>query len=272
MVVKGDSSLLPYRSTGPSAAPALVFLHGFLGSALDWADIVERLPEVRCLAVDLPGHGRNLACGSLESYSLAGATRGLLALMDGLDIRQCIPVGYSMGGRLALYVAVHYPERCIKVVVESGSPGLARDSERRNRRKWDEQKAQELEHGDFEEFLARWYAQTLFDSLTREKGRFQKVLEARRRNDPLELAKSLRAMGTGSQDALWNRLGTLDVPVLAIAGEHDAKYRKMSRDMVSLCKKGEYVVVANAGHNVHVENPGDYVRAIRQHVLAPLSI
>ena len=133
-------------------APALMFLHGFTGSGRDWTETVEALPDCRCILVDLPGHGRSAGCPP-DLYPMPRAALALLAVLDDLGVGQCIPVGYSMGGRLALYLALTHPDRCLALVVESGSPGLASKQERESRRQWDESKASELERQGLYAFL-----------------------------------------------------------------------------------------------------------------------
>ena len=112
---------------------ALLFLHGFMGSGQDWAETVEAFPDYRCILVDLPGHGLSAGCPP-GLYPMPQAALALLAVLDGLGVEACVPVGYSMGGRLALYLALTHPDRCRAVVLESGSPGLASEREREGRR------------------------------------------------------------------------------------------------------------------------------------------
>ena len=150
----------------------LLFLHGFMGSGRDWTETVEALPDCRCILVDLPGHGLSAGCPA-GLYPMPETARALLAVLDDLGVGQCVPVGYSMGGRLALYLALTHPDRCRALVVESGSPGLASEQERENRRQWDEAKASELERQGLDAFLEAWYQQPLFHSIGRNEARFR---------------------------------------------------------------------------------------------------
>jgi len=235
-----------------------------MGSLHDWTETVAALTDFRCLLPDLPGHGRTAVCDSPDHYSMTGACVALIRMVEELGVRTFTPIGYSMGGRLALYLAVTYPDRCQRVVMESASPGLVTDSERQQRRRWDESRALELEQWEFPRFLRMWYRQPLFETLTRNRDRFVRVLERRRQNDPFELARSMRGMGTGVQPSLWSEVEKLEVPVLAIAGELDEKYRKTMGDMVRLCKRGQSRVISDAGHNVHCETPESYARVLKE--------
>jgi len=246
------------KLSGSSDHPSVLFLHGFLGSSADWQDVVAAIGDrAFCIALDLPGHGGSLDLAP-EAYTMEGTARAVVRTIDELEARRPVSVGYSMGGRLALYLALRYPERCAGLFLESASPGLESAGERAARRDADKEKAKWLESGDFENFLRDWYRQPLFAPLAREEGLLRRTIEARLRNDPSELARSLRGMGTGSQPSLWEELEGLAVPTLAVAGELDGKYAGISSRMASISPKVEPVVVPGVGHNVHDEAPAQY--------------
>lgn len=254
---------LRYAASGERHRPAVVFLHGFMGSASDWREAAEALSAERfCVAVDLPGHGGSVGLPP-ETYTMEGAARGVVAVLDERRLESATFVGYSMGGRLALYLAIHHPERCAGLFLESSSPGLEGDARREARRRVDEERAARLESGDFEVFLREWYGQSIFASLARDGGLLQKTISERLRNDPAELAKSLRGMGTGSQPSLWDELGRLRVPTLAVTGELDEKFTALARRMDSLNPGVRPVVVPDVGHNVHAEAPLAYLERLR---------
>ena len=246
---------------------ALLFLHGFMGSGRDWMETAKALPEYRCILVDLPGHGLSAECPH-DLYPMPSTALALLALLDDMRVGQCVPVGYSMGGRLALYLALTHPDRCRALVVESGSPGLELEQERESRREWDEAKASELEGLGLDAFLEAWYQQPLFHSIARNEARFAALMDRRRHNDPAGLARSLRLMGTGSQPSLWPRLPAIPFPWLAVAGELDSRYRKTMQDMVSLSENGRLVTIPDTGHNTHFENPEAFSRTLREFLVS----
>lgn len=245
-------------------------MHGFMGSSADWFGVMEALEErYRCVTVDLPGHGTSTGLAYPSDYTMEGAARGVLDVLDGLGVHAPTIVGYSMGGRLALHLAVRFSDRCRGLFLESASPGLEDEGERARRRAADEERARRLETGEFEAFLRDWYAQPLFASLARREDLLERTMQSRRRNDPLELARSLRGMGTGSMRPLWGRLRTLAVPALAVAGELDAKYAAVARRMAAAGSSVEAVVVPGAGHNVRVEAPEEYVDLLGRLLDAP---
>ena len=258
--------MLNHTSHGDPEAPAVVLLHGFLGSAGDWNHIAGALSEeFLCVTPDLPGHGGSIGLPD-DAYNFGGAARAVTGLMDGLGVRRATVAGYSMGGRLALYLALRHPERCAGLFLESASPGIEDVDERAARRGADEERARWLETGDFEEFLRGWYRQPLFASLVRREGMVEALIEARRRNAPRELARSLRGMGTGSQPSLWGEVSGLRVQTLATSGELDEKFAGIARRMAGLYPKMRVALIPGAGHNVHLETPEEYIMLLRNAV------
>src|SRR5215211_9173304 len=250
---------LNYEVSGDRLSSAVLFLHGFMGSSADWREVMAALGDRTFrIAVDLPGYGASLGMPQ-ETYTVEGATQAVIRTLDGLEVVRPVVAGYSMGGRLALYLALRYPDQCAGLFLESVSPGLESTEERATRRAADESKAGRLESGDFEAFLRDWYRQPLFASLARDETLLRRTVEARRRNDPAELARSLRGMGTGRQPSLWGELEGLAVPALAVAGGLDEKYAGSSSRMASINPRIDSAIVPGAGHSVHDEAPAEYV-------------
>ncbi len=254
---------LHFRVTGPSRGPAILFLHGFMGSALDWDDIVADLKDdYQCVGVDLPGHGRSVGL-TPDRYSVEDVVKELSRILTELGIRTCVPVGYSMGGRVALSFGLNDPERCAGLVLESTSPGIERAEKRLRRLREDEERAEELQ-SDFENFLSSWYDQPLFESVGSHMGLWTRLIVRRRENDPAELARALVGLGPGRMSPMWERLGDLTVSTLALAGEMDQKYVGMLDEMKRAAPSLRTTVVPGAGHNVHLEQPACFIAIVRR--------
>ena len=259
MTVRG----VPLRAldTGPEgAAGALVFLHGFLGSADDFILPMRRLADrVRCVAPDLPGHGGSAAPPEPARYAMAEAAADLSALCAELHLRRVAAVGYSMGGRIALGWAAQHPPEVAGLLLESASPGLATEKERAERRAADERLAQRLEADGVGPFVAMWERLPLFASqaalpaAARERQR-----RTRLRQRAGGLAASLRGIGTGAQPSCWDDLPSLDVPTLLVTGALDARFTAVADAMAALLPRGSRRACAGAGHNVHLEAPDWY--------------
>lgn len=253
---------------GDKSNPPVLFLHGFLGNAQDWSDVITFFSDERwCLAVDLPSHGKTVVNGSEENYRMENCANGLIHFLDSLGIDKCNIVAYSMGGRLALYMAVNFPHRFQRVVLESASPGLKTKQERQVRRAHDNMLAERLKAGSLKQFMKEWYDQPLFASLKQNKVRFAKLLTNRINNNKggltTSIATSLRMMGAGVQPSLWAELHKIEACLLLIVGEKDDKFKRIATEMAPRCPRASVSIVDGAGHNVHWERPEEYARTVK---------
>lgn len=161
-----------------------------------------------------------------------------------------------MGGRLALYLAVHYPSAIESLILESASPGLETHTERLDRQHSDEQLASQIEENGIPAFVAEWERLPLFATQARL---LQPILDRqhtnRLQNNPQGLANSLRGMGTGVQPSLWMHLPTISKPVLLITGELDTKFIAIAQRMNQQIPDVTLVTVPDAGHTTHLEQP-----------------
>ena len=263
---------LHYKTIGSPENPALLMLHGFLGSGQDFGLVLSKLSQhFYCIAPDLPGHGQTLT--QTDNYRFVKTTQTLLSLIDSLKIEQVYLLGYSMGGRLALYSAYHFPERFIRVILESASPGLKTEQERQERVKKDWAIAQQIETTPLPEFLAHWYKNPLFHSLKTHPELYQAMLMRRQNNHSTELANALRGFSTGNQPALWKNLSKIKTPLLLLVGDHDKKFVSIAREIAEVCPQNSATVkiFSSCGHNVHLESPGQYVQSVVQFCSAELN-
>jgi 2-succinyl-6-hydroxy-2,4-cyclohexadiene-1-carboxylate synthase len=247
------------------AGPALLLLHGFTGSSATWSWHAARFaPHFRVIALDLIGHGSSDAPLDAERYGMERCVEDLLAVLDAVAVARANLLGYSMGGRVALHLAVAAPERISALVLESSSPGIADAAERLARIAADEALADSIEREGLETFVDRWEQLPLFGSQAALPRDIRAQQRAQRLgNQPRGLANSLRGMGAGRQEPLWERLAGLDIPALLIAGELDAKYCAIAYQMAASLPDSQAVIVAGAGHAVHLEQPSTFA----QHVI-----
>jgi 2-succinyl-6-hydroxy-2,4-cyclohexadiene-1-carboxylate synthase len=227
-------------------ARTLVLLHGFTNTGASWEPVAAALRErYRPVAPDIRGHG---AASDVSPVSLAGVIEDVAALAGEMEVG-----GYSMGGRLALHVALALPGRVRRLILIGASPGLADPAERAERRAADEALAAEVEDMTIEAFARRW-AQT--PVLAGQPPEVLAAVDAQRlRNTPPGLAAALRGLGTGALPSLWDRLGELAIPVELVVGERDAKFRAVAAEMAGALPDARVHVVAGAGHAVHLEAP-----------------
>jgi 2-succinyl-6-hydroxy-2,4-cyclohexadiene-1-carboxylate synthase len=235
----------------------LVLLHGFTGSVGAWSPLRESLAERFTLfAIDVVGHGLSDKPATLDHYFLPQAAADVVRAVEIAGLSKCAWLGYSMGGRLALRVATDFPQAVERLALIGASPGLASPEERGARVASDELLAQNIERDGVEAFIDYWENIPLFASQKRLPPERQAAIRAGRlRNDTVGLASSLRGMGTGTQEPLHDRLTSLRIPVLALAGELDTKYTAIAREMAAAIPDALTLVVPGAGHAAHTENP-----------------
>jgi 2-succinyl-6-hydroxy-2,4-cyclohexadiene-1-carboxylate synthase len=198
--------------------------------------------EFTSQCLDAPGHGANV-----------DGVRSLPQCADDITgaMQPGILIGYSMGARMALHVALQQPKMVSQLVLISGTPGLKTESERKARRQSDNELADRIEKVGTPAFIDEWLALPIFSGLTKETNQRTDRLH----NSPKGLADSLRNAGTGTQDSQWEHLHRLTMPVHLIVGQTDAKFTSIANEMTSLLQSCEMRVVSNVGHTVHLEDP-----------------
>ncbi|KAH9707755.1 protein PHYLLO [Citrus sinensis] len=241
----------------------LLFLHGFLGTGEEWIPIMKAVSgSARCISIDLPGHGgskmqNHVAKATQEITTKATqeittkATQEITLSIDVIAdvlyklIEQITPgkvtlVGYSMGARIALYMALRFSDKIKGTVIISGSPGLRDNIARKIRRAEDDSRACALVTHGLQVFLDTWYTGELWER------------------------------------PLWEDLKLCSTPLLIVVGEKDKKFKSIAEKMcyeLSHDEKGsddlrnqiyEMVEIPNCGHAVHLENPLPVIRAVRQ--------
>ncbi len=237
-------------------------MHGFTQTSASWARVVAELEaDFEVVTPDLPGHGRSPLP---EPGSGLHATARALGEAGG----KAGYVGYSLGGRCCLHLALEAPGLVERLVIVGAHPGIADEAERRRRRAEDERRAADLEGGGeavVAEFIEAWLSGPLFAHLSAE----QADRASRLANTAAGLAASLRSVGTGTQTPVWEHLGRLEMPVLVVAGALDDKFRALAeRTVDAIGSNARMEVVAGAGHAVFLERPGAFVEIVRE-FLAP---
>jgi len=233
----------------------LLMLHGFTGSGRVWEGF--HFPGCRILAVDLLGHGESDAPLDPGRYRIEKAATDLAEMIEGASI----VAGYSMGGRLALYFSLDFPEKVRSLILESASAGLENEEERRARAASDLALADSIERDGIAAFIERWERLPLFATQTPEQRASQRPVRLAQR--PQGLANSLRGMGAGAQPSLWGRLNEIAIPTLIVTGELDAKYRALGERMATPMPNAQHIVIQAAGHTPHLEQPEAFGAAVQ---------
>jgi 2-succinyl-6-hydroxy-2,4-cyclohexadiene-1-carboxylate synthase len=206
--------------------PLVVFVPGFMQRGSAWDPVARRVAE---------------RYPTLCVESVAEVPAGAVA------------VGYSMGGRLVLRRAVDEPDAFAAVAIVGTGAGIEDARAREARRSADEGLARWMEGTGIEQVVARWETQAVFADQS------PALVEAQRpgrlSHDPAELARTLRELGQGAMDPFWDRIPSLTAPLLAMAGEADARYVAAAERLASLAPDGRVAVIADAGHAPQLQQP-----------------
>jgi 2-succinyl-6-hydroxy-2,4-cyclohexadiene-1-carboxylate synthase len=237
--------------------PRLVFVHGFTQTWRSWLPVADTFTvDHEVVLVDLPGHGRS---SHVRADLRLGAD--LLANVGG----RATYIGYSLGGRFLLHLALAYPHEVRSLALLGATAGISNDDDRNDRRAADEALAAEIEAGGVEAFLERWLSLPLFATLPDEA----RGIDDRATNTAAGLASSLRLAGTGSQLPLWDRIGHITSPTLTMAGDLDAKFTALGRQLaMAIGDNAVFRSIEAAGHAAHLEHPSAVTSALREWLTA----
>lgn len=260
MLVNG----IRYQVTRTGTGTALILLHGFTGSSVDWSLLVPYFAQqYQVITIDFLGHGETDSPTDAMRYALKHLRRDLITIIQDCTTSPAHLLGYSMGGRIALYLAVNHTNMFRSLILESASPGIADEEDRIARKESDDDLADRIEQGGITAFVDEWEEIPLWDSqrhlpeAVRRQVRIQRL-----QNNPIGLGNSLRGYGTGVQPSLWDKLGTLTLPTLLIAGALDKGYTAAAQLMNEQLPTNRMRIIPRAGHNVHLENPRGYANEV----------
>jgi 2-succinyl-6-hydroxy-2,4-cyclohexadiene-1-carboxylate synthase len=235
------------------SGPPLVLVHGFTQTCRCWGpEAGDLATDHEVIRVDAPGHGRS--AGVVADLPTGGR---LIADLGG----PATYLGYSMGARFCLRLALDDPERVRGLVLLGGTAGIDGDHERADRRAHDLRTADRIRDGGLASFLDAWLAQPLFAGLPPERS----FREERLADNTVDgLRSSLEQAGTGAQEPCWHRLHRLEMPVLVLAGAQDAKFLALGQRMAAeIGANASFASVEGAGHAAHLEQPERFLAILR---------
>ena len=249
---------LKFQILGQKRGPALVCLHGFLGTGADWLPCAEEIlrlrPDVQILLPDLPGHGESVSIPP-ENF-----VERLVATLDSVAIPYAALAGYSLGGRLAISAALSRPDRFPVFLGISTTAGIESPEERKSRREADAQLVTRLRQDSFESFLRDWWNLAIFDSPKKKNS--AEFLTSRRTQNPAALAEVLEKWSPGVLPSLWNELPAYPGDALFLAGEADYKYSLLARRMAESFRSAKTQILPGCGHRLLDEAPLELARAV----------
>jgi 2-succinyl-6-hydroxy-2,4-cyclohexadiene-1-carboxylate synthase len=264
VILDGKDVRLNYFVAGEGTPVTL--LHGFTQSGGSWNELISKMPEGWMWIVpDLRGHGATQTLNGAPC-SMDACTADLEMLWDRLGVERTHLAGYSMGGRLALHVAARRAERVLSLLTIGAHAGLDHDG-REGRRLADEALAERIETGGVDAFVDYWGSLPMFAGIERRGPSFVAQVHAGRlENQAAGLACSLRGMGAGAMEPVWDDLADVTFPCTFVAGQNDHGYVASARRLAATVPHGRVEVVLHAGHSVHQERPDVCARVLFNHL------
>ncbi|MCP3697736.1 MAG: 2-succinyl-6-hydroxy-2,4-cyclohexadiene-1-carboxylate synthase [Aliivibrio sp.] len=240
--------------------PCVVFLHGLLGTIADWEKISQEVTNTYpALLIDLPGHGKSSAIYVLEDDGFEETCRLIVEQLESSAYQEFIFVGYSLGGRIAMYLNACFklPENIVLrgLCIEGGNFGLLNAEEKHARLKNDIAWAERFEQQPIVDVLNTWYQQPVFSSLNPEQR--QDLVAKRSDNLGKSVGMMLRSTSLAKQPHLLEALHRSTIPMLYICGEADKKFQHLAEQ-----SQLTYQIIAQAGHNAHVEQPERFTHVL----------
>jgi len=242
------------QQAGKPGMPWLVFLHGFSGDCREWQTVGASLSDYPRLYLDLPGHGASASIGVADFHAVNALLEKTLL---SYNILSYWLVGYSLGGRIAMFHACQRPTGLCGLIVEGGHPGLQTTAGRDARRQSDWRWSERFRHQPLEEVFADWYQQPVFASLT--DARRRELIALRSQNSGARLADMLEATSLAVQPDLRADLRASSIPFYYLYGERDDKFAAIARELHADCH-----AIPHAGHNAHRENPAAVAASLAQ--------
>ncbi len=231
---------------GNKINPPVIFLHGLFGQGDDFVDIANLFSDrYYSILIDLPGHGKS---DVLEEKSFSDLCHKIMESIPTSNQKATL-VGYSLGGRIALYLCTHFPQNFNQAVIISANPGI--ETGREERLKQDLSLLEKISSPDL--FFKDWYSKPLFGNLLKHKN-FPVLLDKRKESDLLKINEYMSSFSVGTQPSLWGKIRDNTLPIFYFCGEKDEKYKEIGLRL-SKFPSINFIEFENAGHYLHFEHP-----------------
>jgi pimeloyl-ACP methyl ester carboxylesterase len=218
MEITSGSAVLAAESTG--AGPDVLLVHAGVTDQRSWTQVVDRLPDHRCLTFDARGYGRT----TYEPEEGWSSVDDAVAVLDAYDVERAVVIAASMGGRTALDLTLLHPDRVRALVLIgpaiSGAPEATYEPEVLA---LDEEWEVAEERGDLAT-VNRLEARVWLDGPTAVEGRVSGA--------PRDLFLDMNGHALDADDpgeqrdgaGAWDRLAEVAVPTLLLVGDLDLQY------------------------------------------------
>ncbi len=254
MKVRANGILMNYELAGRGTCLALI--HGAGDNLHMWYNQVPVFSkELRVLTYDVRGFGETEMPESEVSMDVL--VDDLHELLRALSIDEAFVLGYSMGGRIGLQLALQHPQTVKALVLANSGMGAARRTPEMEERR--RALVSQLEQGSIEAVSEQMAVNSFSPGFKdRDPETFQRYKDVKLRNDPRGFARLWGALGTASPPDL----SRLSCPVLIIAGEQDGFMALDTARASHAAIPGSRLEVLPTGHAAALEAPDDFNRIV----------
>lgn len=237
-----------------TSGPVVVLLHGFAGDVHAWDAVVASMPaHLAICAVCLPGHHPDVPA----QPDFERTCSAMMTVLAPLNQTPMHLVGYSLGARLALALALRSGAMWASVTLIGGHVGLEDPTARQHRRENDDRWRAMLYDEGIKAFVESWEAQPIFAPQAHLPRVVREAQRARRlQHDPNALADSLNSTGLAVMPNLWPMLRHNTVPMRFVVGDADRKFRVIVERAQPITPKASLHLLTDCGHNPLLEAPG----------------
>ncbi|MFV2002678.1 MAG: 3-oxoadipate enol-lactonase [Paracoccaceae bacterium] len=252
-ILKHDGIALHYRDEGTASGPALVFSNSLGTDFRLWDKILPLLPAgLRIIRYDKRGHG--LSGAPPPPYFMADLVGDAAALLDHLNVKDCVFVGISIGGMIAQGLAASRPELMCAMVLSNTGASIGTP------KMWDERIDAVARNGI--EALADPIMQRWFSPAFRQRDElagWRNMLV--RQTVPGYVGCCAAISGCD----LSVSTAALTLPTLGIAGSEDGSTPpELVRKTTALVAGSRFHLVRGAGHLPCIEKPGEYAEVLSE--------
>ncbi|WP_420566679.1 3-oxoadipate enol-lactonase [Thalassovita sp.] len=242
---------LHYREHGKATGAPVVFAHALGVDLTVWDQVVEALPQgLRIIRMDMRGHGKSQVTPA--PYSMGTLVRDAEALLDHLNIRECVFVGLSIGGMIAQGLAVKRLDQVRALVLSNTAAKIGQPGAWRDRIDLVQSKGMDAV---VDMTLEKWFGRSY-----RAKTDLEPWRKAITSTDPQGYMGCCAAI---SGTDFYTPTSGLRLPVLGIAGSDDGSTPPdLVRETVDLVPGSRFQLIRRAGHLPFVEQPQAYSEAL----------
>lgn len=258
--------LLNARSFPSVGKPALLILHGLLGSTRNWQTVAKPLSEHFSVhTLDLRNHGESPWAPSMAYPEMAA---DVIRWMDAHNIENAVLMGHSLGGKVAMRVAHDFPDRLSRLIVVDIAPKAYPHA-------WlseikalmdlspDQLASRQAAEDALTPAVPDWALRKfLLTNLSRDEA----TGALRRQSNLSVIYASLPALFLSSIDTG----AVISTPSLFIKGDKSSYVTPQDEQAIAnQFPNSSLIAIPNAGHNVHFDNPNAFVQSIVDWSLRP---